>query len=74
MYCVVQRFGESQVEIVLSVFSGGGGRIRTFEAYARDLQSPPFGRSGTPPQKRMHSTQYLACRQASWMLIHNQKQ
>src|SRR5690554_7785587 len=29
--------------------SGGGGRIRTFEAFAADLQSAPFGHSGTPP-------------------------
>ncbi len=30
---------------------GGGGWIRTTEAYASDLQSDPFGHSGTPPQK-----------------------
>ena len=29
---------------------GGGGRIRTFEASATDLQSAPFGHFGTPPQ------------------------
>lgn len=29
--------------------NGGGGRIRTFEALATDLQSVPFDRSGTPP-------------------------
>jgi hypothetical protein len=28
---------------------GGGGWIRTSEAFASDLQSDPFGRSGTPP-------------------------
>jgi hypothetical protein len=28
---------------------GGGGWIRTTEAYASDLQSDPFGHSGTPP-------------------------
>ena len=28
---------------------GGGGRIRTIEAFAADLQSAPFGHSGTPP-------------------------
>ena len=28
---------------------GGGGRIRTFEAYAAELQSAPFDHSGTPP-------------------------
>ena len=30
---------------------GGGRRIRTFEAYATDLQSAPFGRSGIPPKE-----------------------
>ncbi len=29
---------------------GGGGRIRTTEAEATDLQSAPFDRSGTPPK------------------------
>ena len=29
---------------------GGGGRIRTSEAEAADLQSAPFDRSGTPPK------------------------
>ncbi|SBW09575.1 hypothetical protein KL86CLO1_12688 [uncultured Eubacteriales bacterium] len=28
---------------------GGGGWIRTTEAHATDLQSAPFGHSGTPP-------------------------
>ena len=28
---------------------GGGGWIRTTEAFASDLQSDPFDRSGTPP-------------------------
>ncbi len=28
---------------------GGGGWIRTTEANATDLQSAPFGHSGTPP-------------------------
>ena len=28
---------------------GGGGWIRTTEACASDLQSDPFGHSGTPP-------------------------
>src|SRR5690554_433379 len=31
--------------------SGGGGRIRTCEALASDLQSDPFGHSGTPPEQ-----------------------
>ena len=30
-------------------FRSGGERIRTSEAYAADLQSAPFDRSGTPP-------------------------
>lgn len=30
---------------------GGGRRIRTFEAFATDLQSAPFGRSGIPPKE-----------------------
>ena len=30
---------------------GGGGWIRTTEAYASDLQSDPFDRSGTPPRR-----------------------
>ena len=30
---------------------GGGRRIRTFEAFATDLQSAPFDRSGIPPSK-----------------------
>ncbi len=28
---------------------GGGGRIRTLKSMTADLQSAPFGRSGTPP-------------------------
>ena len=31
------------------IASGGGGWIRTTEACASDLQSDPFGHSGTPP-------------------------
>jgi hypothetical protein len=31
--------------------TGGGGWIRTTEAYASDLQSDPFGHSGTPPAR-----------------------
>lgn len=31
------------------------GRIRTSEAFASDLQSDPFGHSGTPPEKGLHS-------------------
>ena len=29
---------------------GGGGRIRTFEAFATELQSVGFDRSPTPPR------------------------
>ena len=31
--------------------NGGGGWIRTTEACASDLQSDPFGHSGTPPTR-----------------------
>ena len=34
---------------------GGGGWIRTTEANATDLQSAPFGHSGTPPYMRLWS-------------------
>ena len=34
----------------LSTYLGGGGWIRTTEARASDLQSDPFGHSGTPPK------------------------
>ena len=34
---------------------GGGGWIRTTEARASDLQSDPFGHSGTPPEGRTFS-------------------
>ncbi len=37
-----------------SVETGGGGWIRTSEAFASDLQSDPFGRSGTPPNFAYH--------------------
>ena len=38
-----------------SVILGGGGWIRTTEARASDLQSDPFGHSGTPPEGRTFS-------------------
>ena len=44
---------------------GAGGWIRTTEAFASDLQSDPFGRSGTPalmPTKRLFTTQWLGLR------------
>ncbi len=41
-----------------SAKSGGGGRIRTFEAFAADLQSAPFGHSGTPPNHAVNSTAF----------------
>lgn len=34
--------------------TGGEGRIRTFEAFAADLQSAPFGHSGTSPAVAAH--------------------
>ena len=36
--------------MTLRKINGGGGWIRTTEAYAADLQSAPFGHSGTPPK------------------------
>ena len=42
----------NQAQIVVCPFPhGGGGWIRTTEAYASDLQSDPFGHSGTPPKR-----------------------
>ena len=38
-----------------SITYGGGGWIRTTEARASDLQSDPFGHSGTPPEGRTFS-------------------
>ena len=36
--------------------NGGGGRIRTFVGVKpADLQSAPFGLSGTPPRKKQNS-------------------
>ena len=37
------------------IILGGGGWIRTTEARASDLQSDPFGHSGTPPEGRTFS-------------------
>jgi hypothetical protein len=34
---------------------GGGRWIRTTEAFASDLQSDPFGRSGIPPKMAVYS-------------------
>ena len=51
---------------------GGGGWIRTTEAFASDLQSDPFGHSGTPPGKSPASSAIalplstdLACQDAA---------
>ena len=33
-----------------TIQTGGGRWIRTTEAFASDLQSDPFGRSGIPPK------------------------
>ncbi len=41
--------------------SGGGGWIRTSEAFASDLQSDPFGHSGTPPVQ-------IRCRESAKLL------
>ncbi len=40
---------------------GGGGWIRTSEAFASDLQSDPFGRSGTPPNAALLYLRALKC-------------
>ena len=37
------------LQVKLQGQHGGGGWIRTTEAEATDLQSAPFGHSGTPP-------------------------
>ena len=44
----------------ISNLTGGGGWIRTTEAFASDLQSDPFGHSGTPPTKYQTSSLTLA--------------
>lgn len=42
--------------------NGAGGWIRTIEAFASDLQSDPFGHSGTPAKRAGNSpTQASAC-------------
>ena len=46
-------FGDSMTPA--GVILGGGGWIRTTEARASDLQSDPFGHSGTPPEGRIFS-------------------
>ena len=46
---------ESQCFSPLNANIGGGGWIRTTEARASDLQSDPFGHSGTPPRGRTFS-------------------
>ncbi len=38
----------SSTTICRACLIGAGGWIRTIEAHASDLQSDPFGRSGTP--------------------------
>ena len=46
----------SQTALPVSYIAlGGGGWIRTTEARASDLQSDPFGHSGTPPEGRTFS-------------------
>ena len=45
--------------------NGGGGWIRTIAACASDLQSDPFDRSGTPPERAGHSLRLpLPCQHA----------
>ena len=37
---------------------GGGGRIRTFEAFATDLQSVGFDRSPIPPKGALNKNDF----------------
>ena len=51
---LINSFPNRAIKLSYSLISskkndGGGGRIRTMEAYAADLQSAPFGHSGTAP-------------------------
>ena len=43
------RAYERKRRLLTNALDGGGRRIRTSEAYAADLQSAPFDRSGIPP-------------------------
>ena len=49
-------------------FNGAGGWIRTIEAYASDLQSDPFGRSGTPAENRRHCPAHKADCQSIFLI------
>ena len=55
-----QYFRIASGNVLITVLTGGGGWIRTTEAYASDLQSDPFGRSGTPPTKASDDLEPLA--------------
>jgi hypothetical protein len=44
-------FRLSNCALIAHKYNGGGGWIRTTEACASDLQSDPFGHSGTPPTR-----------------------
>ena len=46
---VRKRKGNKKTSQAKLAMFGGGGWIRTTEANATDLQSAPFGHSGTPP-------------------------
>lgn len=48
---------------------GGGGWIRTSEAFASDLQSDPFGHSGTPPGMERHSTPGICAVKNIWQFL-----
>ena len=48
---------------------GGGRRIRTFEAFATDLQSAPFGRSGIPPKEKRNIRDFPQTRQALLLIF-----
>ena len=55
-YQPIQHLNYSVIQY-LRQLNGGGGWIRTSEARASDLQSDPFGHSGTPPKRAQYSDQ-----------------
>lgn len=51
-----------------AIFTGGRGWIRTTEAEATDLQSAPFGRSGTLPQTALTLAPMLILNPMSFLI------
>ena len=66
----MNRYKQDNLEFprLASLKSGGGGWIRTSEAFASDLQSDPFGRSGTPPFAPLFYLEAFRC-QAQFLLL-----